>query len=220
MDEPRRRLAIADLRREYVREGLREDDLDPDPFRQFERWFAEAMEASVVETNAMTLATATADGRPSARIVLLKGLDDLGFVFFTNYESRKGRDLEINPYAALLFYWAELSRQVRVEGVVSRVSVDESVTYFNSRGRASRIGAWASRQSSVIESRAVLDARVAELECEHEGRDDIPLPSYWGGFRLIPDRFEFWHGQPSRLHDRMQYTSRSDGAWKIERLSP
>lgn len=224
IDETRPRLAIADLRREYMREGLREGDLDPDPFRQFERWFGEAMAANVIETNAMVLATATPDGRPSARIVLLKGVDDTGFVFFTNYESQKGRELEANPHAALLFYWAELTRQIRVEGQVARVSVEESQAYFNTRGRSSRLGAWASRQSTVIESRAVLDARVAELEREYEGRDQVPLPPYWGGYRLIPSRFEFWHGQPSRLHDRMQYSIRQDGSqdgsWKIDRLSP
>jgi pyridoxamine 5'-phosphate oxidase len=212
-------LAIADLRREYSLEGLREDELDPSPFRQFERWFRQAMDAQVLETNAMTLATATRDGVPSARVVLLKGMDDDGFVFYTNYDSRKGQDLADNPRAALLFYWAEITRQVRVEGVVDRVSVEESAAYFASRSELSRLGAWASRQSSVIPDRATLDRRLAELVKEHEGRE-IPLPPYWGGYRLVPSYFEFWHGRPNRLHDRLCYTRDEDGAWSICRLSP
>jgi pyridoxamine 5'-phosphate oxidase len=212
-------LSIADLRREYSLAGLHEDDLDPDPFKQFAVWFEEALKAQVLETNAMTLATATSDGRPSARIVLLKGLDDEGFVFYTNYESRKGRELAENPHAALLFYWAELTRQIRVEGVISRVSVEESDAYFRSRGEMSRLGAWASRQSQVIPSRETLDERMQELIREYEG-SDIPLPPYWGGYRLIPTAFEFWHGRPSRLHDRLCYSRAGDGSWRIERLSP
>jgi pyridoxamine 5'-phosphate oxidase len=212
-------LAIADLRREYSLEGLSEGDLDPSPFRQFERWFRQAMDAQVLETNAMTLATATRDGVPSARIVLLKGMDDDGFVFFTNYESRKGNELDENPRAALLFYWAEITRQVRVEGDVSRVSVEESAAYFATRSELSRLGAWASRQSSTIPDRAHLDSRLAELIEEHR-ESEIPLPPYWGGYRLVPRSFEFWHGRPNRLHDRLCYTREADGQWSIRRLSP
>jgi pyridoxamine 5'-phosphate oxidase len=212
-------LSIADLRREYSRAGLHESDLDPDPFKQFAVWFEEALVANVLETNAMTLATATLDGRPSARIVLLKGLDDEGFVFYTNYESRKGRELAANPHAALLFYWAELTRQVRVEGTIVKVSAEESEAYFRSRGELSRLGAWASRQSQVVSGREVLDQRMQDLIAEYEGRD-IPIPPYWGGYRLIPTVFEFWHGRPNRLHDRLCYSRAGDGSWRIERLSP
>jgi pyridoxamine 5'-phosphate oxidase len=212
-------LSIADLRREYSLEGLREEELHPDPFQQFATWFRAAMDAQVLETNAMTLATATRDGFPSARIVLLKGVDEQGFVFFTNYESRKGREIEENPHAALLFYWAELTRQVRIEGIVTKVSVEESEAYFRSRSELSRLGAWASRQSRVIDSRAVLDERMHALVTEYSGRD-IPLPPYWGGYRLIPTAFEFWHGRPNRLHDRLCYIRDEDLNWHIERLSP
>lgn len=212
-------LSIADLRREYSLEGLREEDCDPDPFAQFTVWFQEALAAEVYETNAMTLATASSDGRPSARIVLLKGFDDDGFVFYTNYESRKGRDLAENPYATLLFYWPELTRQVRVEGTVERVSREESDAYFQSRGELSRLGAWASRQSQVIAGREVLDERMSELITEYQGKD-IPIPPFWGGYRLTPSSFEFWHGRPSRLHDRLCYTCQEHGAWRITRLSP
>jgi pyridoxamine 5'-phosphate oxidase len=213
------RLVIADLRHEYSRELLLEADLDPDPFRQFERWFREAIQAEVLETNAMTLATATPDGRPSARIVLLKGADERGFVFFSNYESRKGDELAGNPRAALLFYWAELTRQIRIEGTVERVSTEESEDYFRTRSELSRLGAWASRQSQVIPNRAFLDNRLDDLIGEYAGRD-IPLPPYWGGYRLLPDLFEFWHGRPNRLHDRLCYARQPDETWTIERLSP
>lgn len=212
-------LAIADLRREYSLEGLSEGDLDPNPFRQFERWFRQAMDAHVHETNAMTLATATRDGVPSARIVLLKGMDDDGFVFFTNYDSRKGQELDENPRAALVFYWAEITRQVRVEGDVSRVSVEESAAYFASRSELSRLGAWASAQSTTIPDRSHLDNRLAEL-IEQYRESEIPLPPYWGGFRLVPRYFEFWHGRPNRLHDRLCYTRQDGSSWNICRLSP
>lgn len=212
-------LSIADLRREYSLAGLHEDDLAADPFAQFEVWFREAMEAHVYETNAMTLATASRDGRPSARIVLLKGVDDAGFVFYTNYESRKGQDLAENPRAALLFYWPELTRQVRVEGDVTQVPREESEAYFNTRGELSRLGAWASRQSTAIPGRATLDSRLNELIEQY--RDQlIPTPPYWGGYRLVPHTFEFWHGRPNRLHDRLTYTRQTDGSWVIQRLSP
>ncbi len=218
-DTHQQRLSIADLRREYSLEGLDEGDLDPSPFRQFERWFRQAMDAQVHETNAMTLATASRAGVPSARIVLLKGMDDDGFVFFTNYDSRKGAELTENPRAALVFYWAEITRQVRVEGDVARVSVEESAAYFASRSELSRLGAWTSRQSSVISDRAHLDSTLAEL-VERYRDTEIPLPPYWGGFRLVPRSFEFWHGRPNRLHDRLCYTRETDGSWNIRRLSP
>ncbi|MCS6842156.1 MAG: pyridoxamine 5'-phosphate oxidase [Roseiflexus sp.] len=211
-------MSIADLRKEYTRHGLSESDIDPDPLVQFQRWFDQAVESGLIEPNAMTLATATPDGRPSARMVLLKGVDNGGFVFFTNYESRKGVELTMNPWAALVFYWPELERQVRVEGRVERISPEESDAYFASRPNGSRIGAWASRQSSVIGSRAELEQRVAELERLYANRE-IPRPPFWGGFRVIPDAIEFWQGRPNRLHDRLRYR-RDAGRWIIERLSP
>jgi pyridoxamine 5'-phosphate oxidase len=212
------KLSIADLRREYTLGGLLEADADSNPFAQFTAWFRDAMDADVIETNAMTLATATPEGAPSARIVLLKDFDEQGFVFFTNYESRKGQELAANPRAALLFYWAQLTRQVRVEGELARVSAAESDAYFQTRSPLSRLGAWASRQSSVIPSRATLDERLAELTAQYG--DDIPLPPFWGGFRLVPRMLEFWQGRPNRLHDRLRYTRQPDDSWVIERLSP
>jgi pyridoxamine 5'-phosphate oxidase len=211
-------MSIADLRKEYTRHGLSESDIDPDPLVHFQRWFDQAIAAGLIEPNAMTLATATPDGRPSARMVLLKGVDNGGFVFFTNYESRKGMELAANPWAALVFYWPELERQVRIEGRVERISAEESDAYFASRPNGSRIGAWASRQSSVIGSRADLEQRVAELEQFYADRT-VPRPPFWGGFRVIPDTIEFWQGRPNRLHDRLHYR-RNAGRWIIERLSP
>ena len=196
---------------------LDERDLDRDPFRQFERWFADAT-GRVRAREAMAIATAAADGAPSLRMVLLKGFDEHGFVFFTGYESRKGRELETNPRAALLFYWDPLGRQVRVEGSVARVASEESERYFHSRPRGAQIAALASRQSAVIGGRAELDARHAELERELAG-SEVPLPPQWGGFRLAPDTFEFWQHRENRMHDRLRY--RRDGErWVIERLSP
>jgi pyridoxamine 5'-phosphate oxidase len=193
------------------------EDLDPDPLRQFDEWFGEAA-AAVRAPEAMALATATPDGAPSVRMVLLKDRGPDGFTFYTGYESRKGGELAGNPRAALLFYWDPLGRQIRVEGRVERVSSDETARYFGSRPRASRIAALASRQSTVLADRAELDARVAELERQLEGRE-VPVPPAWGGFRLAPESYEFWQHRENRLHDRFRYSRAADG-WTIERLSP
>ncbi len=209
---------VARLRKEYTRAGLKESDADPDPVEQFRKWFDEALAADLYEPNAMTLATATPEGRPSARVVLLKGFDERGFVFYTNYEGRKGWELETNPYAALVFYWGELERQVRVEGRVSRVSKEESDAYFEGRPRGSQFGAWASEQSRPVEDRDTLEERLHELEAEYEGRE-VPRPAFWGGYRVEPDSIEFWQGRENRLHDRLLY-SRVGAAWKLERLQP
>ncbi|CAN5677724.1 MAG: pyridoxamine 5'-phosphate oxidase [Rubrobacter sp.] len=209
---------VADLRKEYTRAGLTESDVASDPVEQFRRWFDEALEADLHEPNAFVLATATRDGLPSARVVLLKGLDERGFVFYTNYEGRKGRELEENPRAALLFYWGELERQVRVEGTVSRTSEEESDAYYASRPRGSRLGAWASEQSRVVEGREFLEDRIGDLEAEYEGRE-VPRPAFWGGYRVEPEAVEFWQGRENRLHDRIVYR-REDGGWKTERLQP
>jgi pyridoxamine 5'-phosphate oxidase len=210
-------MKIQDLRQEYKRGALDEAHADADPIRQFGRWWDEALAAEVLEANAMTLATASATGVPSARTVLLKGFDERGFVFFTNYESRKGEELAANPQAALLFHWRELERQVRIEGTVERVAADESDEYYRSRPLASRIGAWASPQSRPISGRAWLVARAAEMGLRHgpsPGR-----PPFWGGYRVQPTALEFWQGRPSRLHDRLLYTL-AGGAWTRTRLAP
>jgi pyridoxamine 5'-phosphate oxidase len=235
-------MALADIRREYTLAGLRRSDLDTDPIVQFNRWFAQATGARAggrwrrffirlykslllvtgtepMDLNAATLATADRNGRPSARVVLLKGVDLRGFVFYTNYESHKGRELAENPRAALVFYWADQERQVCVTGTASKLSREESEAYFRSRPKGSRLAAWASRQSEVIAGRAVLEDRWKELHARHPG-DDVPLPPYWGGYVLAPDRIEFWQGRPSRLHDRFRYSKQSDNTWRIERLSP
>ena len=206
------------LRREYTYARLDEGDVLKDPIEQFRRWFDEALSSGLHEPNAMTIITATPDGRPSGRVVLLKSFDERGFVFHTNYEGRKGRELEANPQCALLFYWGELQRQVRVEGRAGRISEEESDAYFRSRPRGGHIGAWASKQSQPVESREMLEQRVRELEAQYEGRE-IPRPSFWGGYRVEPETFEFWQGRENRLHDRLLYTP-SDGGWKIERLQP
>ena len=210
---------VAGLRENYTRAGLAEADVVPDPVAQFRAWFEEVLAANLHEPNAMTLATATPDGRPSARVVLLKGFDERGFVFYTNYKGRKARELEANPYAALGFYWGELERQVRIEGRVNRLSEEESDAYYASRPRGSRLGAWASEQSRPVESREVLEARLRALEKEYEGRD-IPRPPFWGGYRVEPEAVEFWQGRENRLHDRLVYRRLGDGGWEIERLQP
>lgn len=198
---------------------LNERDVDPNPFKQFEEWFRQAESAVPILPNAMMLATATGDGRPSARVVLLKGFDERGFVFYTNYESQKGTELDENPVAALCFYWAELGRQVRITGAVSLTSREESETYFQTRPIDSQLGAWVSKQSDVIGSRAVLEQKMKELVNEYRGKR-IPLPPYWGGYRVAPFLFEFWQNRASRLHDRIRYRRLSDSDWAIERLAP
>jgi len=209
---------IADLRRDYARESLDEQNVALDPIAQFSRWFQEAMGSACAEPNAMTLATAEQDGRPSARIVLLKGFDARGFVFFTNYRSRKGRELALNPQGALLFHWIELERQVRIEGEVEMVAREESDEYYASRPLGSRLGAWASPQSEVIARREELQSRLSEVSAKFG--DDPPRPEHWGGYRLAPDVVEFWQGRPNRLHDRVRYIRESATVWKIERLAP
>lgn len=210
---------VADMRRDYKLSSLDRSDLAAEPTEQFDRWFQEAVSADIADPTAMILATAGSDGRPAARTVLLKGFDTRGFVFYTNYESRKGKQLAENPYASLLFAWTSLERQVEICGTASQVSKDESEAYFYSRPIDNQIGAWASDQSSIIESRATLEKRVATLMDKYRGRT-VPVPPFWGGYRVIPESIEFWQGRPSRLHDRFRYTRRPNDIWKIERLAP
>ena len=212
-------MAMADMRKDYGLAGLLEKDLAKNPFRQFEKWFQEAEAAKVTEPNAMTVATTGRDGRPSARTALLKACDGRGFVFYTNYESRKGRELDANPHAALLFPWVAMERQVTAEGPVARVSREESEAYFHSRPRASQLAAWASPQSTMIAGRAVIEESYRVIEKKYEGRE-VPLPPNWGGFRLMPETVEFWQGRRSRLHDRLRYRRETNGDWVIERLAP
>lgn len=209
---------LNDLRREYAAGGLSEADLSPDPVSMFRRWMHDAVRAGLYEPNALVLATSDGSGSPASRIVLMKGLDDRGFVFFTNYGSRKAEELAVNPRASLLFPWHQLERQVRVEGVAVRLTDRENDTYFASRPRASQIGAWASPQSLVVPDRATLDARYAE-EAARFGEGDIPRPPHWGGYCVAPDVVEFWQGRLGRMHDRLRYR-RTEGGWTIERLAP
>lgn len=211
-------MSIADLRTDYRRAALSEQDVADDPIEQFTRWFDEAVRADVLEPNAMCLATATPDAYPSARMVLLKGVDARGFVFYTDYRSRKGQELSDNPCASLCFFWAELERQVRINGAVQRVSRSESDAYFQSRPLPSRIGAWTSSQSSVLTSREVLEEALVRNEARFAD-GAVPLPEHWGGFRIVPEEIEFWQGRPSRLHDRIQFQKRA-GVWVKRRLSP
>lgn len=210
---------IADIRKDYRLQTLDEAGVSADPIQQFGVWWQEALQSEIVEVNAMTLATANEQGVPSARIVLLKGYDERGFVFFSNYESKKAGDLQVNPVASLVFFWKELERQVRISGSVEKVTELESDQYFQSRPEGSRIGAWASPQSTVISSRQVIEEKVEALQAAFEGKE-IPRPLHWGGYRVVPTKIEFWQGRSSRLHDRIQYTLQSDGNWIIERLAP
>ncbi|MEO7598944.1 MAG: pyridoxamine 5'-phosphate oxidase [Opitutus sp.] len=212
-------MSLADLRKDYSLAGLAEKDLARDPFRQFDKWFQESEAAKIPEPNAMTLATATREGRPSARTVLLKGVDGRGFVFYSNYESRKGRELEINPRVTLLFPWLILERQVIIEGTVTKVSREEAEAYFHSRPLASQLGAWVSQQSSIISGRKVLEDTMKELEKKYAGLA-VPLPPHWGGYRVAPETVEFWQGRRSRLHDRLRFRRGDDGSWLVERLAP
>jgi len=212
-------MSIADIRREYARARLDETHVSPDPVVEFDRWFTQAREAKALEPNAMTLATATREGAPSARIVLLKGYDERGFVFFTDYRSRKGTELEQNPQASLVFFWPELERQVRIIGTVERTSAQESEAYFRTRPRGSRLGAWVSHQSRVVPSRAQLESGLRQVK-ERFPTDDVPLPPHWGGYRLRPQEVEFWQGREDRLHDRIRYLRKKGGGWQLERLSP
>lgn len=235
-------MGIADLRREYNLAGLRRSDLEANPVAQFNKWFDQATGARTsgrvrkffiglykslllvagaepMDVNAATLATADKNGRPSARVVLLKGVDERGFIFFTNYDSRKGRELAETPHAALVFYWADQERQVCIAGEVSKLPWEESEAYFKTRPKGSRLAAWASRQSEVVGNRAVLEERWKELQAKYPGAE-VPLPPYWGGYVLSPERIEFWQGRPSRLHDRFRYLKQPDNTWLIERLSP
>jgi pyridoxamine 5'-phosphate oxidase len=210
---------IADIRKDYKLRSLNESDVAVNPFDQFTRWWDDAVSSEIDEINAMTLATATTDGLPSARIVLLKGYDHDGFIFFTNYQSQKGQELEINPHAAVVFFWKELERQVRIEGIIEKVSGKESDEYYNSRPVGSRIGAWASPQSEVIANREEIENNFASLEKKF-GNENIPRPGHWGGYKLRPTMLEFWQGRSSRLHDRIRYALQKDHNWLIERLAP
>ena len=210
---------IADIRKDYQLQSLSEKDIAADPFTQFNNWWNDAVKSELDEINAMTLATATLSGIPAARIVLLKSVTDAGFVFFTNYSSHKGKELEENPQACLVFFWKELERQVRITGRVEKVTAAESDEYFHSRPAGSRVGAWASPQSSVIRSREVIENNIVKIEEQFAGTE-ITRPPHWGGYIVIPSVIEFWQGRTNRLHDRLQFSKMQDGSWKIERLAP
>ena len=210
---------IAAIRRDYQMQSLLETDVADKPFEQFNRWWDDAITSKLEDVNAMTLATASASGMPSARIVLLKSASANGFVFFTNYNSFKGKELEENPFACLVFFWKELERQIRITGNIEKVSAAESDEYFNSRPTGSQIGAWASPQSSIIPSREAIEANIIKYEEKFAGAD-ITRPPYWGGYIVIPKVIEFWQGRPNRLHDRIQYSKQQDGTWKFDRLAP
>jgi pyridoxamine 5'-phosphate oxidase len=212
-------VTIKERRKDHALLNLRKLDLDPDPIRQFQVWLAEALKSEVPEVNAMALATASPDGRPSVRMVLLRAIDERGFSFFTNYESRKAREIEANPFGSMVFFWQELERQVRVEGRIERVSAEESDQYFQGRPAGSKLGAWSSPQSQVIAGRDALDEQFRAIEDRYPD-GSIPRPPNWGGYRLIPDSIEFWQGRPNRLHDRLRYTRVSKEGWLIERLAP
>jgi pyridoxamine 5'-phosphate oxidase len=206
-------------RHDYEKAALDESAVDRDPFRQFSTWFEEATAAGIPEPNAMSLATASPEGRPSARIVLMRGFDERGFVFFTNYESRKGREIEANPFVSLIFFWQALERQVRVEGTIVKADAVESDEYFQSRPTGSKLGAWVSNQSGVVAGREALESEMAAIEGRFPG-GEIPRPPHWGGFRVVPSSVEFWQGRRSRLHDRLVYRKSDEGDWRIERLAP
>lgn len=210
---------ISGMRKVYQLGSLSENEANPDPLKQFESWWQQAIEAKTDEPNAMTLATCTTDGRPSARIVLLKEIKENGFVFFTNYESRKGKEISENPHVALVFFWKELERQVRIEGIVRKISAAESDNYFSVRPRESQIGAWSSPQSKVIENAAFLQENVKKYAHQFEG-GEVSRPGFWGGFLVAPYQIEFWQGRPGRLHDRLLYSFRENKEWRIERLAP
>jgi pyridoxamine 5'-phosphate oxidase len=219
-DTPSVHLSLADLRENYMKATLDESQVSPNPFVQFEAWFLEARQSAIKEPNAMTLATVSPDGNPSARIVLLKEFSEAGFVFFTNYESRKAHEIEANPSVALVFYWGELERQVRVEGVVQRTSRQQTESYFRKRPKGSRLGALVSRQSSVVKSRTILEAQLQELEARFRDAGEIPVPDFWGGYCVNPHTIEFWQGRPNRLHDRLRYRREGPDSWNLERLAP
>lgn len=210
---------LAALRENYTKGSLDVSDVLPSPIQEFHKWFNQAVDSQILEPNAMHLCTVSPDGKPSARIVLLKTLDATGFTFYTNYQSRKGHEMDANPNACLTFFWGELERQVRIEGTIEKVDAKDSDDYFAVRPRGSQIGAWVSNQSQVVESREVLIEKEKAFIAQFEGQD-VPRPDHWGGYRLVPNYIEFWQGRPSRLHDRIAYTLEESGNWKIERLSP
>lgn len=212
--------AIQDLREDYRNGTLEDSDVLASPFAQFNQWFQHALDSQILEPNAMTIATVTATGRPNARIVLLKGFDENGFVFYTNYNSQKGRELKQTPFATLVFNWLDLQRQIRIEGRVEKITPEASTHYFQARPKSSQIGAWASPQSTVITDRKVLEDNVTQLQEQYREAEQLPRPAHWGGFRVIPDKIEFWQGRSSRLHDRIRYLLQTDGSWNIERLAP